>query len=397
MVLNEVPEADTTPPTATITLTDDSLTIGETTEVTILFSEKVTGLELADFTVENGKLSNLSSSDNGKTWTATLMPDSGIDNVASTIKLGNTYFDLADNQGTEATQSFNIDTKAPTLIISSEKENVNLGNGQTDTITFKFSEAVEWFVEDSEKATTQGGELSNFEQDSSDPTIWTATFTRNTSDPAVAPLITVKGDTYKDLLGNTGGDSNVKTAKGCLTILNYQDNYGDVKDTFPSGTTTDDNTPTFNGTAIPGEIVYVYQYNPDGLLQLIDSAQVDTEGKWSLTPEYLTNRTHEIFVSYEASLAEQDPTSVQLPPPFEFTIQGITSDPEPFGERKKVWGTSTAGDINGDGFDDLVALSYIDNGDGDVILGGPVNDELKLSDITFDPCCQIRTPKLGRF
>jgi hypothetical protein len=46
--------------------------------VTITFSEAVSGLDLADFSVEHGALSNLSSSDGGITWTATLTPTAGI-------------------------------------------------------------------------------------------------------------------------------------------------------------------------------------------------------------------------------------------------------------------------------------------------------------------------------
>src|SRR5690606_39542093 len=41
--------------------TDTALAAGETSTVTITFSEAVTGLDIADFTVDNGVLSNLSS------------------------------------------------------------------------------------------------------------------------------------------------------------------------------------------------------------------------------------------------------------------------------------------------------------------------------------------------
>jgi hypothetical protein len=42
--------------------------------VTITFSEAVTGFSLSDLSVANGTLSNLASSDGGKTWTATFTP-----------------------------------------------------------------------------------------------------------------------------------------------------------------------------------------------------------------------------------------------------------------------------------------------------------------------------------
>jgi hypothetical protein len=50
---------DTQGPTASITLSDNALTAGETAQVTIVFSEKVTGFGNSDVTVENGTLSTL--------------------------------------------------------------------------------------------------------------------------------------------------------------------------------------------------------------------------------------------------------------------------------------------------------------------------------------------------
>ncbi|MCW8200948.1 hypothetical protein D8B23_21800, partial [Verminephrobacter aporrectodeae subsp. tuberculatae] len=65
---------DNTVPTATITLSDNRLAAGETAEVTIAFSERVTGFELEDLAVGNGTLSNLRANADGRTWTATLTP-----------------------------------------------------------------------------------------------------------------------------------------------------------------------------------------------------------------------------------------------------------------------------------------------------------------------------------
>ena len=65
---------DTVRPTASITIDDTALKIGETATVTFSFSEAVTGLTSDDVTVANGTLSSLASSDGGLTWTATLTP-----------------------------------------------------------------------------------------------------------------------------------------------------------------------------------------------------------------------------------------------------------------------------------------------------------------------------------
>src|SRR5690606_33034795 len=51
---------DTLRPTASIVVADTALAAGETTTVTITFSEAVSGLTSTDFSVANGGLSNLS-------------------------------------------------------------------------------------------------------------------------------------------------------------------------------------------------------------------------------------------------------------------------------------------------------------------------------------------------
>ncbi len=114
---------DIIPPTvASFTISDPALKIGETATVTITFSEKVIGLTNADFdlTAANGTLSQISTADGGKTWTATFTPTVGIDDSStlppanSIITLNGSYTDLANNAGpVGATISYDVDTKAP--------------------------------------------------------------------------------------------------------------------------------------------------------------------------------------------------------------------------------------------------------------------------------------------
>ena len=103
-------------PIATITVADTALTLGETTQVTITFSEAVTGFDNADLTVANGSLSAVASSDGGTTWTATFTPDANVADTTNTIALNNTGItDLAGNAGAGTTQSNNytINTVVP--------------------------------------------------------------------------------------------------------------------------------------------------------------------------------------------------------------------------------------------------------------------------------------------
>lgn len=63
---------DTKAPTATVTLSDSALTVGETSVVTITFSEAVSGFALADLSAANGTLSNLSAATVNQNGTVTL-------------------------------------------------------------------------------------------------------------------------------------------------------------------------------------------------------------------------------------------------------------------------------------------------------------------------------------
>ena len=100
-------------PTATIVVADTALAAGETSLVTITFSEAVTGFTNADLTIANGALSAVSSADGGITWRATFTPTADLTDTTNVITLDNTgVADAAGNAGTGTTDSNNyaIDT-----------------------------------------------------------------------------------------------------------------------------------------------------------------------------------------------------------------------------------------------------------------------------------------------
>ncbi|EXF91605.1 hypothetical protein HK44_017335 [Pseudomonas fluorescens HK44] len=66
---------DTVRPTATVVVAENALKIGDTSLVTITFSEAVTGFTNADLTIANGTLTAVSSSDGGITWDRDLYPE----------------------------------------------------------------------------------------------------------------------------------------------------------------------------------------------------------------------------------------------------------------------------------------------------------------------------------
>ena len=193
---------DTQRPTATIVVTDNALRVGETSLVTITFSETVTGLDLFDFSVEHGALSNLTSSDGGLTWTATLTPTAGITDTSNLIKLNNTgYEDAAGNTGTGTTDSSNyaIDTQRPTATIV--VNDTALAVGESSTVIITFSEAVTGL--DVGDFSVEHGALSNLT--SSDGGItWTVTLTPTAGITDTSNVITLNNTGYVDAAGNSG-------------------------------------------------------------------------------------------------------------------------------------------------------------------------------------------------
>ncbi|MCS3841126.1 hypothetical protein HNR03_005754 [Pseudomonas sp. JAI111] len=193
---------DTQRPTATIVVADSALGVGQTSLVTITFSEAVSGFTNADLTIDNGTLSNVSSSDGGITWTATLTPVAGITATSNIINLDNSGVqDLAGNTGSGTTDSNNyvIDSQRPTATIV--LSDATLKPGETALVTITFSEAVSGF--DNSDLTIANGTLSALS--SSDGGItWTATFTPTIGVTDATNVITLNNTGVSDLAGNTG-------------------------------------------------------------------------------------------------------------------------------------------------------------------------------------------------
>ncbi|WP_122341139.1 Ig-like domain-containing protein [Pseudomonas caricapapayae] len=193
---------DTQRPTATITVANPNLAIGQTSLVTFAFSERVTNFDLSDISVGNGTLSNLSSGDGGLTWTATLTPDANVTAPNNFIVLDSgTLNDLAGNAGTTVALSSNysIDNQRPTASVSIA--NPNLATGQTSLVTFAFSEPVNNFT--LSDISVANGTLSNLASSDGGAT-WTATLTptANVTDPS--NFIVLDSSTVTDRAGNAG-------------------------------------------------------------------------------------------------------------------------------------------------------------------------------------------------
>jgi hypothetical protein len=100
-------------PSATIVVSDNALSLGETSQVTFTFSEAITGFTNADLTISNGALSVVSSQDGGITWTATFTPYADIDVASNVITLtmsGVTNAVGNTGNGSTDSNSFSINT-----------------------------------------------------------------------------------------------------------------------------------------------------------------------------------------------------------------------------------------------------------------------------------------------
>ncbi|WP_032676908.1 Ig-like domain-containing protein, partial [Pseudomonas syringae] len=214
---------DTLRPTATIVVADNALAVGETSLVTITFSEAVSGFTNADLNIANGTLSAVSSSDGGVTWTATLTPTAGITDSSNLIALNNAgVTDAAGNAGTGLTFSNNyaIDSARPTASIVVADSALSVG--ETSLVTITFSEAVSGF--DNSDLSVPNGTLSAVS--SSDGGItWTATFTPGANVADTTNLISLNNAGVADLAGNAGtgvtnsGNFTIDTVRPTATVV----------------------------------------------------------------------------------------------------------------------------------------------------------------------------------
>ncbi|MGJ0411290.1 Ig-like domain-containing protein, partial [Aliarcobacter cryaerophilus] len=262
---------DTKAPSATIVLADTALKIGETSLVTITFSEEVSGFALADLTSPNGVLSNLvQDSVDSKKYTATFTPTEDIEDAINVISLADTYTDVAGNSGTIATSAnYAIDTLAPTASVTASvtADNViNISEASAPVTITGTNEAGSTVTVNGNAVTTVTGTTWSYVLtteaiallDQGDNTLTvvstdvagnTTTETKTISVDTVAPITPTITD------GITAGS----TADNDLVLSENEIDYGitlngtvsetglTVQISF-DGTTYDENTVTVNGT-----------------------------------------------------------------------------------------------------------------------------------------------------
>ncbi|MCW5293665.1 Ig-like domain-containing protein, partial [Verminephrobacter eiseniae] len=202
------------PPEVTVTISDERLTAGETATVTFTFSERVTGFDLNDvqYDTSKGTLGALTAvGTDGRVWTATYTPSSGIESATNTIRvnLGGVQ-DAQGNAGvgTGSSGNFSIDTR-PTVVDRPPEVTVTISDerltaGETATVTFTFSERVTGFTKDDIDLTLANGTLGDLVPVGTDGKVWSATYTPNSGIESATNTIRVNLAGVLDAQGNAG-------------------------------------------------------------------------------------------------------------------------------------------------------------------------------------------------
>ena len=161
---------------------------------------------------------------NGQTYPVTVNPDGTWNFTQPTNLPDGTYtpvINVTPAGGGAPTSTpitpFTIDTTAPTIAITADK--TALAAGQTSVITFTLSEASSDFT--SADIVSTGGSLGPLVQSTTNPLVYTATFTPNSTGTAAS--ITVDSAKFSDAAANSNKDTSINPApSGAVYEANNQ-------------------------------------------------------------------------------------------------------------------------------------------------------------------------------
>jgi hypothetical protein len=193
---------DKTFPTATISLSTTTFTVGSTATATVTFNEKVLNFSNDDFTrIDNGTLSTATSTDGGITWTSIFTPGDSTTSLSSFILLSTSNLnDVAGNSGTSTATSsqYQIDTTRP-FATTTLSANI-VGLNQTFTLTITFNEQIRNFSND-DFTRIDNGTLSTATSTDGGIT-WTSVFTPTIGLTNLSGFIVI-GTNYQDTFNNS--------------------------------------------------------------------------------------------------------------------------------------------------------------------------------------------------
>uniref|UniRef100_UPI0037354758 Ig-like domain-containing protein n=1 Tax=Yoonia maritima TaxID=1435347 RepID=UPI0037354758 len=185
-------------------------------QATLAFSEPIDALSLAELVVENGAVSNLSTTDN-VTFTFTVEPtEDGVVNVSVPTSVAS---DVAGNRNSAASSLLvPYDSTAPTVAITGPSDNVT----ETFTLTFDFSEDVTGFTIDDILVT--GGTVSNFQGSG---TSYTVDITPNLGEVV---MVDIAGNAAQDIAGNGNVAAATFTVQSGSPAVEFAESEDEIRD-----------------------------------------------------------------------------------------------------------------------------------------------------------------------
>ncbi|WP_276614438.1 Ig-like domain-containing protein [Pseudomonas edaphica] len=120
-----------------------------------------------------------------------------------------------------------------------------------------------------------------------------------------------------------------------------------------TGGKTSDNTPTLSGTAEANATVILYHLNADGREAEVGRVQASSTGTWVFESNFLTNRVQTLYVKAQDAASNASVSSNRVT----VDIAGPTKAPAEV-TVGSIWSVDGAGDVDGDGFDDISSASY---------------------------------------
>ncbi|WP_417068916.1 Ig-like domain-containing protein [Niveibacterium terrae] len=283
-----VAKFDTTLPTATVAMSDSALKAGDSSLVTITFSEPVAGFDNSDLTVDGGILSTLTSKDGGTTWTAVFTPDSNLERTANAITLNMSGVkDLSDNYGTGTVSSviYAIDTAAPlapTLVLNSASDS---GASNTDRITSVSAPTITGTAEAGSAVTLYEGAtvLGTTTADGSGNWSFTSSALTDGSHNLTAKAT--------DAAGNVSAAGSLTLSVDTVAPAVPTLNLSAASDSGASNTDriTSVSAPTITGTAEAGSSVTLYEGST-----VLGTTTADSSGNWSITSSVVADGSHNL-------------------------------------------------------------------------------------------------------
>ena len=188
---------DTTNSAVSVNIVDSSLNDADSvSDVTIEFSETVSGFTQADLTIVGGTVSSFTKVD-GDSYTAVFTALDNSTTPGSVTIIAGSYVDAAGNAGIGGTDTVTIDTINSTVSVDIVAVSLN-DSSNTSNVIFTFSEPTNDFA--ATDLTVVGGTITGF---SGSGTNYTATFTA-ADNIASTGSVKVDAGSYTNPAGNVG-------------------------------------------------------------------------------------------------------------------------------------------------------------------------------------------------